>query len=229
MILNIIDTTHGTVIDRAVEMGNVELYRPLTLGNNWTQLILGVHLDISAPDGNVSLGATGFGFGVSASQPYMASTTNHFVGVQVGANTTALLPVSNLFTWDNFDFVIKTGGTTTATNVPTANTFAGYAEGNGGRVGLFLYFKKGSPWTVSYLRPSVNTVTDLTTADFSATLEALDRANALNVLGSAYTEDATTAITPDEATKGDLVSCNVWWPSVSSSLRVNLVALAKWE
>lgn len=233
MPLAIVDRTFNAAADRAAQFGNVEMYRPMSIGVDWSTLALGIHVDIEA-SGNVTLGATGFGFGLSQDVPFMQTSTSHCIGVRIGANTADLAAASNFFAWSAFDFFTKVATTTTPTN-KTADVYVPHNGAANLRACFVFVCQKDNPsagtYTVNFIRPTANTIADTTEANFLTALETLDVTNCIAGLGSSGAGYGTTSdtLTVDETTNGSLTAVNIWWPSVSSNLNMFMVAAAKWD
>lgn len=234
MALSIADISFGGSPDRGANFGNIEMYRPMSLGADWLTLALGIQLDIACAS-TLTLGANGFGIGLSDTNPFMAASTPHCIGVRVGASTSALAASGGFFSWDNFDFFVKVNSATTPTNQATEDVYVPLSGTANLRACFVFVVQKDTPsagtYTVNFIRPIANTIADTTETAFITALETLDVTNCIAGLGSSGTGYGTTedTITVDEATNGELVSLNVWWPATASQFNMFAIAGAKWD
>lgn len=228
MALGIVDRTFGgSDTDRAAQLANVELHRPISLANDWTTLAFGVQINIEAAAA-ISLGATGFGIGLSNNQPFMQPSTSNFVGVRIGDNTTDLADTSGYFVWNNMDIVTKVGETITVESTPADDIFIPLNGTADKRANLVIIVTKDTNYTVSVVFPDANTFTDTSEANFLAALETLSRASMISDFGTGYAYVEDTGVAVDEGTNGILNTLNVWWPAVSSKLNCFITAGVKW-
>jgi hypothetical protein len=81
-------------LDKAVELNNTEIARPLLMGTNWTHLAIGIRADVSVLQ-NTNLVAPGFNIGVchNAKGPMAPSGCDHFLGYNAGEYSSTLLAV----------------------------------------------------------------------------------------------------------------------------------------
>lgn len=228
MALGIVDRTFGgSDTDRAAQLANVELHRPISLANDWTTLAFGVQIDIEAAAA-ISLGTTGFGIALSNNQPFMQTSTSNLVGVRIGASTTDLANVGGYFIWNSMEIITKVATTVTVSSTPTDDIYIPLNGTADKRANLVLIVTKDTNYTVSVVFPDANTFTDTSEANFLAALETLSRASMISAFGSGYAYVEDTGVAVNEGSNGILNSLNVWWPSVSSKLNCFITAGVKW-
>ncbi len=225
--------------DKYLTLGNEEYLRPLSIGNNWSKLRLGLMLALP-PNGTSNLTGCSLVVGVcSAASPfnttggYAAASTRNFVGVDVatdGSGGAALGTLSynagsgNPYYSTTYSGARRRVGTTDTFVAATTLTHA-VAQNTGTlqrRTLLYVEIAKGSPnYTVKYYAANGT----LAMLDFAERdlLDGLEQAGTPVVNTQTMFASSAMAVACDE-TAGVFDTVNLFWNRTTYPLEVYALA-----
>lgn len=205
--------------DRYLELSNNEWVRPLSIGNTWSKIRLGVLASIT-PNGTSDI-VPKFVLGMcsGSSNPFGAGTTTNFVGagfvhaLTLTYNAGAGNPY---YTSANSTGRITRVGSTVVYTGGLTGTFFSNTGSLSRRCPLIVDITKGSPnYTVKTYTPS-SAATDVSYAEFSAAIESGSDPTTVGSLG--LTSNSATIAASEGP--GNFDSVDLYWNLSATPIRV---------
>ncbi len=224
--------------DKYLTLANEEYLRPLSIGNNWSKLRLGLMLALS-PNGTSSLTGCSLVVGVcSAATPfnttggYAAASTGNFIGVDIVTDGGGAGPGTlsyNAGAGNPYYSTLYSGARrrvgTTDTFVAAANSTHAVTQNTGTlqrRTLLYVEITKGSPnYTVKYYAANgALAMQDFSERDF---LDGLEQAGTPVVNTQTMFASSAMAVACDE-TAGVFDTVNLFWNRTTYPLELYALA-----
>jgi hypothetical protein len=168
----------STRTDLAIQIGNEEILRPLSIGTNWQKIRIGVRMGFTGAASNITGSFITFGV-CTGNSGWKSPGTVEWVGAALGSTVdnslyTYVIATPPYYTNGGVSMpgLTKINGVAT---VRTGSSTTSYISANvlTARTAMYVDIQKGTPYTVITYNPNsvANAQTDITTSVFTQGME----------------------------------------------------------